>query len=319
MKRRNKGFTLVELLVVIGVIALLISILLPSLNSAREKAKAIACAANMRSITQAVAIYQAENKGAAVPIAMYVKGDGAGVDAKTGMNTQGTHWQGYLWSRLKMPANSNVRVCPTVRTQLTPNPLSPPNTDSWASYMYNTLIGGQDTTFGSMRPSAKFNLNYNGSTGNYWVANPYRNIPASSETAMFVEANMVWNVQSTYLNESDRGGLNSRLRVRNPITASVNGETHQIFINIAPVHNRKPSQATNGVLNGYPTAQGYINVAYCDGSVRSAFVRQGENGLTGNITNPFVTADNGVNNGISGSVQGQAIIPGTRYDPALAP
>ncbi|HEX3359294.1 MAG TPA: type II secretion system protein [Tepidisphaeraceae bacterium] len=92
---RAHAFTLVELLVVIGIIALLVSILLPAMNKARDAANTIKCASNLRAIGQGIFLYVAENKQTFPAAYTYV---GQDFSAPSQNPTNGyIHWSSYLF------------------------------------------------------------------------------------------------------------------------------------------------------------------------------------------------------------------------------
>lgn len=112
MHMNKKAFTLVELLVVISIIALLVSILLPALNKARDAAKFTICQTNMHQIGLAMTMYANENKGRNVP------GDTAGVTIY-GYDPSQNEYRFFLFGHLlgggylPLPeADNSVLYCP---------------------------------------------------------------------------------------------------------------------------------------------------------------------------------------------------------------
>ncbi len=175
MKRKfnTQGFTLVELLVVIGIIALLISILLPSLNRARETANRVKCASNLRQIGQGFLLYANDNKSGAYPRTVFAQATTGDTIPTWGTSPGST--DPFLSTGARPSANDvTAALFLVLRSQdMTPEVFTCPssNTEKW--------------DFGGGSNSALNWSNFNGVAGvklnlSYSYQDPYPSIAATS-------------------------------------------------------------------------------------------------------------------------------------------
>ena len=254
--RRNPpishGFTLVELLVVIGIIALLISILLPALNNAREAAKQIKCLSNLKQINLALIMYANDQHGYLPPMlyrtaqtldvnhapqSVYVRWFGGWYGANNTFTPEGSILKRY-WG------TANIGGCPSFLEQ---------------SDLLRTMYGPSDYAYSTVAADWKRYV----STGLEYGLKLSRFRDAASKAAM-------WD--SAWIN----GGKIDRLAWGYPTSGNFNNNS-----TTPTFHGRHHGNGNVGWLDGHASAVApyYFSTFVGSGAPDPAICRQNHLGL----------------------------------------
>lgn len=171
-RRIGAAFTLIELLVVVAIIAVLMAILLPSLGRAREQAKTVKCAANLKQIGAAMYSYASENNGKLPP------------GKRTPTNTDKDTFFGMLWNAAGYADSSWSFDNNRVQNLTTPGYTQRLNVFNCS--VTAALKEATPTVAGWYNSSSKMSYGYNYTNGQSVSVGEYRSINPSNFSPMRV-------------------------------------------------------------------------------------------------------------------------------------